>query len=206
MSCLPRWFLRSEKAGTTPACILMISRLSLWYILLGWQARVMCEHERASLPALRRTPVRLPRGCSCPGCQDAFADARANPEDLRSPCPACSLRCQTFQVTVQVTGSPPRTGYPPAGGTGTWAYTPGCRGHYSAIRRGAGAWAICDFGPKHLCHVASLPQVTSPWGQAGSRVNWNYFWEGRWQKGCSSTAQVPCFLHRPRQDLVEQLK
>lgn len=46
--------------------------------------------------------MRLPRGCSGPWCQGAFAHGRANPGDLRPPCPACSLRRQTFQVAFQV--------------------------------------------------------------------------------------------------------
>lgn len=50
MSCLPSRFLSSGRAGTTPACISTISRLSLCCILGGRGARATWEHARASPP------------------------------------------------------------------------------------------------------------------------------------------------------------
>lgn len=134
-----------------------------------------CEHARASRPSAGHL-CGSPGAARVPGARAHSLMGEQTPGICSRPVPpaACAARLSKSPSKSSHRQSP-EYGMSPAGGTGNWAHTPACHGHCSAIRRGVGAWAICDFGPKLLCHVASLPQMTSLWGQARSRVNWNCF-------------------------------
>lgn len=191
-----------------PACVLMISYLSLWLILLGclgqWLLRsTWLRVTHASLPPpghLPHSPTAAPLPCG----RAAFLDGRASLQDLHTPCRICSLCLQTFQVTFQIRVSPLTGELPPAGGLGP-TFLDTAVTIQSSVR---GAWVPGPSGTLDQNVFVMCPASLKwppPLEQARSRVDWNYFWEGHWQK-CSSTAQEPRILHSPRQDFVEQLK